>query len=218
MTLNDLNNIQSQVFLKKLTIWWFQGANTSSTIKLLTIQNLTNKLPTRSYTCKNMRCPQSQHQLSVCNSTRFFTVSSLQFQKGVVYSQRGDVSRTGHKICSLQGPPGALRTGATLFPSIIVLNGFPWIKCYRLQTQRSQRPHSCFMSTMGDEVGHTQFLTDLNEIQVAHRLDTERTERNDGEEWVGKERLQQYYKWKFIQQQHNQTALTWKQKSNFICL
>lgn len=78
------------------------------------------------------------------------------------------------------GPLGTHRTGATLFASIIVLEGFPWIKCYRLQTQGSQRTRSCCsLDTMGDEAVHTQFLTGLNEaaldvVPVARRLDAEK--------------------------------------------
>lgn len=78
------------------------------------------------------------------------------------------------------GPLGTHRTGATLSTGIIVHKGFPWIKCYRLQTQGSQRTRSCCStSTMGDEAVHTPFLTDLNEatldaVPVARRLDVEK--------------------------------------------
>lgn len=59
------------------------------------------------------------------------------------------------------------RTGATLSAGVIVHEGFPWIKCYRLQTQGSQRTRSCCsMSTMGDEAVHTPFLTDLNKATL----------------------------------------------------
>lgn len=62
------------------------------------------------------------------------------------------------------GPLGTNRTGATLFASVIVRKGFPWIKCHRLQTQGSQRARSCCsMGTMGAKAAHTPFLSDLNE-------------------------------------------------------
>lgn len=86
-----------------------------------------------------------------------------------------------------RGPLGTHRTGATLFTGIIVHKGFPWIKCYRLQTQGSQRIRSCFsMGTMGDEAVHTPFLTDLNKatldvVPVARRLDVE----NEGSDCGG---------------------------------
>lgn len=81
------------------------------------------------------------------------------FGMGADRSQGGDVSRTGYRICTM----GTHRTGATLFTAAIVHKGFPWIKCYRLQTQRSQRTHSCCsMSTMGDEAVCTPFHTPLN--------------------------------------------------------
>lgn len=74
------------------------------------------------------------------------------------------------------GPLGTHRTGATLFPSVIVHEGFPWIRCYRLQTQGSQRTRCCCSTgTMGDEAVHTLFLTDLNKatlevVPAARRL------------------------------------------------
>lgn len=83
------------------------------------------------------------------------------------------------------GPLGTHRTGDTLFASVIVHEGFPWIKCCRLQTQGSQRTRCCCsMSTMGDEAVHTAFLTDLNKatldvVPMAPRLDMEK-EGSDG--------------------------------------
>lgn len=77
------------------------------------------------------------------------------------------------------GSPGTRRTGATLFASVFVRAGFPWIKFYRLQTMGSQRTHSCCsMSTMGEEAVHALFLTDLNEatldvVPLVCCLDTE---------------------------------------------
>lgn len=57
------------------------------------------------------------------------------------------------------GPLGTYRTGPTLFVCVIVPEGFPWIKCCRVQTQQSQRtPSWCSMSVMGDEAVHTLFL------------------------------------------------------------
>lgn len=65
------------------------------------------------------------------------------------------------------GPLGTHRTGTTLFATVIVREGFPWIKCYGLQTQGSQRTRSCCsMGTAGDEAAHTMFLTDLNETTL----------------------------------------------------
>lgn len=85
------------------------------------------------------------------------------------------------------GPLRTHKTGTTLFAGVIVHKGFPWIKCYRLQTQGSQRTHSCCsMSTMGDEAVHTPFLTDLNKatldvVPLASGLDIEK-EGSDGRE------------------------------------
>lgn len=57
------------------------------------------------------------------------------------------------------GTLGTNRTGPTLFACVIVHEGFPWIKCCRVQTQESQRtPSWCSMSVMGDEAIHTLFL------------------------------------------------------------
>lgn len=65
------------------------------------------------------------------------------------------------------GPLRTHRTGNALFASVFVHKGFPWIKCYRLLTQGSQRTHSCCsMSTMGDEAVHTPFLIDLNKVAL----------------------------------------------------
>lgn len=65
------------------------------------------------------------------------------------------------------GSLGTHRTGATLFTRLIVHEDFPWIKCYRLQTQESQRTHSCCsVDMMGDETVHTLFLTGLNEVAL----------------------------------------------------
>lgn len=84
------------------------------------------------------------------------------------------------------GSLGTHRTAATLFTSIIVQEDFPWIKCYRLQTQGSQRTRSCCsVDTMGDEPVHTLFLTGLNEaaldvVPVTCRLDAEKESRDVG--------------------------------------
>lgn len=95
------------------------------------------------YTSTYKSCLQPQHQLS-CNSIWFwlnYRASSFRWEwsgpKGVMYP--GQVIRSS----VYSGPLGTHRTGATLFSGIIVHKGFPWIKCYRLQTQGSQRTHSC---------------------------------------------------------------------------
>lgn len=65
------------------------------------------------------------------------------------------------------GPRGTYRTEATLFNGIIVHMGFPWIKCYRLQTQGSQRTRRSYsMGTLGDGAVHTPFPTGLNEVMM----------------------------------------------------
>lgn len=127
---------------------------------------------------------QSQPQ-SVCNSSwprLLHQASRFRWEwptpRRVMYP--GQVIRSA----VYSGPQGTHRTGDTLFTSIIVYEGFPWIRCYRLQTQGSQRTCSCCsMSTMGDEA----VLTDLNKatldvVPVARRLDMEKEGSNVGGE------------------------------------
>lgn len=102
--------------------------------------------------------PQSQRHWETVAAGLLYQASRFRWEwsplRGVMYP--GQVIRSA----GYSGPLGTHRTGATLFTGIFVHKGFPWIKCYRLQTQGSQRTHSCFsMSTMGDEAVHTPFLT-----------------------------------------------------------
>lgn len=124
--------------------------------------------------------PSVSAPASLCNSTwpwLHYQASRFRWEwsnpRGVMYP--GQVIRSA----VYSGPLGTHSTGATLFTGIIVHKGFPWIRCYRLQTQGSQRTHRPSMSTMGDEAVHTRFLTELNEatldvVPVACRVDVEK--------------------------------------------